>query len=105
MIPINEAQRKLISAGYVVDMQPIYRNLTILDAKYDEVKSFLTENGYMGDIIVYGKQRNEKVKKAGQNDGVEQLSTEDKKIDFVVDSTNNNSHDKDFYEQMELNFL
>ena len=104
MIPIHEAQRKLIQAGYVVDMQPKYRNLTILDAKYEEVKSFLTENGYQGDIIVYGKQRNEKVKKAGQNNGVEQLSTEDKKIDSGVDLTNNNSHDKDFYEQLELQF-
>lgn len=76
MIPMHEAQRKLIQAGFTVNTQSPYRNLTILDAKYEEVKSFLTENGYMGDIIVYGKQRNEKVKKAGQKDGVEQLSTE-----------------------------
>ena len=104
MIPIHEAQRKLISAGYVVDMQPIYRNLTILDAKYEEVKSFLTENDYHGDIIVYGKQRNEKVKKAGQKDVVEQLSTEDKKIDSEVDSSANNKRDREIYEQMELQF-
>lgn len=104
MIPMHEAQRKLISAGYVVDTQPIYRNLTILDAKYEEVKSFLTENGYMGDIIVYGKQRNEKVKKAGQKDAVEQLSTEDKKIDSGVDLTAKDKRDKDFYEQLELQF-
>lgn len=104
MIPIHEAQRKLIQAGYVVDMQPIYRNLTILDAKYEEVKSFLTENGYMGDIIVYGKQRNEKVKKAGQKDGAEQLSTEDKKIDSGVDLTAKDKRDREIYEQLELHF-
>ena len=104
MIPMHEAQRKLISAGYIVDMQPKYRNLTILDAKYDEVKSFLTENGYQGDIIVYGKKRNENVKKAGQKDAVEQLSTEGEKIVSGVDHPNNNSRDREIYEQLELQF-
>lgn len=104
MIPMHEAQRKLIQAGFTVSTQSPYRNLTILDAKYDEVKSFLTENGYVGDIIVYGKQRNEKVKKAGQKDGVEQLSTEDKKIDSGVDSSANNKRGREIYEQMELQF-
>lgn len=104
MIPMHEAQRKLISAGYIVDMQPIYRNLTILDAKYDEVKSFLVENGYQGDIIVYGKKRHENAKKAGQKDAVEQLSTEGEKIVSGVDHPKNNSRDREIYEQLELQF-
>ena len=104
MIPAHEAQRKLIQAGFTVSMQSPYRNLTILDAKYDEVKSFLTENGYQGDIIVYGKKRHENVKKAGQKDGVEQLSTEDKKIDSGVDLPNKDKRDREIYEQIELQF-
>lgn len=104
MIPMHEAQRKLIQAGFTVSTQSPYRNLTILDAKYEEVKSFLTENGYQGDIIVYGKQRDKNAKKAGQKDGVEQLSTEDKKIDSRVDLTAKYKRDKDFYEQLELQF-
>lgn len=104
MIPMHEAQRKLISAGYIVDMQPKYRNLTILDAKYDEVKSFLTENDYMGDIIVYGRKRHENVKKAGRKDGVEQLSTEDKKIDSGDRDNSNSPCDREIYQQLELQF-
>ena len=104
MIPMHEAQRRLIQEGFTVSMQSPYRNLTILDAKYEEVKSFLVENGYQGDIIVYGKKRNENAKKTGQKDEVEQLSTEDKKIDSRVDQLNNNSRDREIYEQMELNF-
>lgn len=95
---MHEAQRKLIMSGYTVNMQSPYRNLTILDAKYEEVKSFLVENGYQGDIIVYGKKRYENVKKAGQKDAVEQLSTEDKKIDSRVDHPNNNSRNREIYE-------
>lgn len=91
-------------SGFTVNMQSPYRNLTILDAKYEEVKSFLVENGYQGDIIVYGKKRHENVKKAAQKDAVEQLSTDDKKIDSRVDHPNNNSRDREIYEQMELNF-
>ena len=55
MVRINEAQRRLIEAGYTVDLQSPYRELTILDAKYDDVKAFLREKGYEGDIIVIGK--------------------------------------------------
>lgn len=104
MIQQHEAQKLLIQAGFAVDMQSPYRNLTILDAKYDEVKSFLVENGYQGDIIVYGKKRNENVKKAGQKDAVEQLSTEGEKIVSGVDHPKNNSRDREIYEQLELQF-
>lgn len=55
MVRINEAQRRLIEAGYTVDLRSPYRELTILDAKYDDVKTFLREKGYEGDIIVIGK--------------------------------------------------
>ena len=55
MIQMHEAQRRLIEAGYTVDLQSPYRELTILDAKYDDVKAFLREKGYEGDVIVIGK--------------------------------------------------
>lgn len=52
---MHEAQRRLIEAGYTVDLQSPYRELTILDAKYDDVKTFLRDKGYEGDVIVIGK--------------------------------------------------
>lgn len=55
MLQMHEAQRRLIEAGYTVYLQSPYRELTILDAKYDDVKAFLREKGYEGDIIVIGK--------------------------------------------------
>jgi hypothetical protein len=55
MTQVNEAQKRLIEAGYTVDLRSPYRELTILDAKYDDVKTFLREKGYEGDIIVIGK--------------------------------------------------
>ena len=63
MLQMHEAQRRLIEAGYTVDLQSPYRELTILDAKYDDVKAFLREKGYEGDVIVIGKLCN----KAAQN--------------------------------------
>ena len=57
MIQINEAQKRLIEAGYTVDMQSPYKELTILNAKYNEAKSFLVDIGYNGDIIVIGKKK------------------------------------------------
>lgn len=104
MISEDMARRLLLSNKYMVNMQSPYRNLTILDAKYDEVKSFLVENDYMGDIIVYGKNKDKNAKKAGQNDGVERLPTEGEKIDSGVDHPNNNSRDREIYQQMELQF-
>lgn len=62
MVRINEAQRRLIEAGYTVDLQSPYRELTILDAKYDDVKAFLREKGYEGDVIVIGKLCNKTAK-------------------------------------------
>lgn len=56
MIPMHEAQRKLIMSGYTVDMQPVYRELTILNSRYEDVKRFLTEAGYEGDIVVINKK-------------------------------------------------
>ena len=60
MIQINEAQKRLIEARYTVDMQSPYKELTILNAKYNEVKSFLVDNGYEGNIIVIGKKKTER---------------------------------------------
>lgn len=57
MIPVHEAQKKLIQAGYTVDMQSPYHELTILNAKYDDVKRFLNEQGYEGRIVVIGERR------------------------------------------------
>ena len=57
MIPMHEARSKLMRAGFSIPLQPMYKELTIMDAKYDEVKSFLKEQGYEGNIIVIGKKR------------------------------------------------
>jgi hypothetical protein len=59
MMQVNEAQKRLIEAGYTIDMQSPYKELTILNAKYNEAKSFLVDNGYNGDIIVIGKKKTE----------------------------------------------
>lgn len=56
MIPMHEAQRKLIMSGFTVDMQSPYRNLTILNSRYEDVKRFLIESGYEGDIVVIQKK-------------------------------------------------
>lgn len=58
MIQVHEAQRRLIEAGYTVNLQSPYRELTILDAKYDDVKAFLRDKGYEGNVIVIGKLYN-----------------------------------------------
>lgn len=60
MIQVHEAQRLLVEAGYEVDLQPRYKNLTILNATYKDVKRFLQEHGYDGEIIVIGKKKTEK---------------------------------------------
>ena len=57
MMQVNEAQKRLIEAGYTVDMQSPYKELTILNAKYNDVKTFLLEKGYEGNIIVIGKKK------------------------------------------------
>ena len=59
MMQVNEAQKRLIEAGYTVDMQSSYKELTILNAKYNDVKTFLLEKGYDGNIIVIGKKKTE----------------------------------------------
>ena len=53
---VNEAQKRLIEAGYTIDMQSPYKELTILNTKYNDVKTFLLEKGYDGNIIVIGKK-------------------------------------------------
>lgn len=57
MISINEAQKRLVQAGYTLDLQSPYKELTILDAYYPSVKQYLLEQGYEGNIIVIGKRK------------------------------------------------
>ena len=57
MIQVHEAQRLLVEAGYEVDLQPRYKNLTVLNASHKEVKKFLLEHGYDGDVIVIGTKK------------------------------------------------
>ena len=57
MLTIQEAQRRLIREGYVVDLKSPYRELTILNARYDDVKGFLLRNGYEGNILVIGEKK------------------------------------------------
>lgn len=77
MIPVHEAQKLLIQAGFTVDMQSPYRQLTILDAKYEDVKRFLIENGYVGDIIVIGKTKGKTSQKRTEEvDGKEEYHDE-----------------------------
>ncbi len=76
MIQVHEAQRLLVEAGYEVDLQPRYKNLTILNATYKDVKRFLQEHGYDGEIIVIGPARSrEKTRQETTSDAeYEQLS-------------------------------
>lgn len=59
MITVSEAQKKLIRNGYTVDMQPCYRELTILNSKHQEVKEFLQNEGYDGNFITIRKKGND----------------------------------------------
>jgi len=75
MIPINEAKRKLIEEGYTVSDQSPYRELLILNAKYDTVRDFLNSQGYTGDIIVLGKIKGFKADLGRPDDEVDNYTT------------------------------
>lgn len=60
MITVSEAQKKLLRNGYAIDLQSPYRELTILNAKHQEVKEFLHGNEYEGDFITIRKKNNTK---------------------------------------------
>ena len=99
MIPIREAQKLLIKAKYKVDMQCPYKELTILDAKYAEVKKFLTDNGYEGNIVVVGKKR--PTLTIEETEGIEKYPKGRKIENSVSDSTTTTQRET-FYEQLSL---
>lgn len=104
MIPVHEAQKLLIQAGYTVDMQSPYRQLTILDAKYEDVKSFLIENGYAGDIIVIGKVNGKTSQKRMKEEEGSQIYPEDIRTRNQELTTENNNESETTYEQLEFQF-
>lgn len=104
MIPVHEAQKLLIQAGYTVDMQSPYRQLTILDAKYEDVKSFLIKNGYAGDIIVIGKVKGKTNQKRAEEVEGSQMYPEDIQTRNREPTTKNNNKSETIYEQLEFQF-
>lgn len=104
MIPVHEAQKRLVMAGYAVDLQPIYRNLTIFDANYNDVREFLDREGYVGDVIVIGKVKDKTSQK--RTKGVEGKEEYPDEIKIVSGASGKGTdcNGEEIYEQMELNF-
>ena len=99
MIPVHEAQRRLIRAGFLIDMQSPFRELTILDAKYEDVKGYLREQGYEGNIVVIGKKRpTQTIEKV---EGIEKYLRARKIENSARDNTTTKQRET-FYEQMSL---
>lgn len=102
MIPVHEAQKRLIMAGYTVDLQPIYRNLTIIDAVYSDVRDFLDREGYVGDIIVIGKVNGKTSQKRTKKvEGKEEYHDEIK-IVSGASGKGTDCNGEEIYEQMKL---
>lgn len=104
MIPVHEAQKRLIMAGYTVDMQTPYRQLTILDAKYEDVKSFLIENGYVGDIIVIREIKRRSVPERTKMVEGSHMYHDDIQARNRESIIENNNESETIYEQLELKF-
>ena len=104
MMPEHEARKLLIEAGYTVDMHSPYRQLTILDAKYEDVKSFLIENGYAGDIIVIGKVNGKTSQKRTEEVEGSHMYPDDIQTRNRESITENNNESETIYEQLELQF-
>lgn len=104
MIPVHEAQKRLIMAGYTVDLQPIYRNLTILDAVYSDVRNFLDREGYVGDIIVIGKVKGKTSQKCTEEVDGSHMYPDDIQTRNREPTTKNNNKSETIYEQLELKF-
>lgn len=104
MIPVHEAQKLLIQVGYTVDMQSPYRQLTILDAKYEDVKRFLIENGYVGDIIVIGKTKGKTSQKRTKEAEGSQMYPDDTQTRNREQTTKNNNESDTIYEQLKFQF-
>ena len=105
MIPVHEAQKRLIQEGFLVDMRSPFKELTILDAKYEDVKSFLKEQGYDGNIVVIGKYRKMTERNAQISTlehGVDNLSTGAVKSDSGKNHNVNNKDEREIYEQLSL---
>lgn len=104
MIPVHEAQKRLVMAGYTVDLQPIYRNLTILDADYSDVRDFLDREGYAGDIIVIGKTKGETSQKRTKMVEGKEERTDGIKIVSGASGKGTDCNGEETYEQLELKF-
>lgn len=104
MIQQHEAQKLLIQAGFAVDMQSPYRQLTILDAKYEDVKNFLIENGYVGDIVVIREiKRRSTPERTEKAEGKEEYPDEIKIVSGASDKCTD-CNGEEIYEQMELRY-
>ena len=104
MIQQHEAHKLLIQAGFTVNMQSPYRQLTILDAKYEDVKNFLIENGYVGDIVVIREIKRRNVPERTEKvEGKEEYHDE-VKIVFGASDKCTDCNGEEIYQQMELRF-
>lgn len=104
MIQMHEAQRRLIESGYTVDLRSPYRELTILDAKYDDVKAFLREKGYEGDVIVIGKVKGKTSQKRTEEVDGSHMYPDDIQTRNREPTTKNNNKSETIYEQLEFQF-
>ena len=73
MIPMHEAQKRLISEGYTVDMHSNYREVTIINAKIKDVKQLFDDIGYEGKYVCIGEKKEQKIK-AEVSEEYEQMS-------------------------------
>lgn len=62
MIPMHEAQKRLLHAGYVCDLQSPYREVTIINAKIKDVKKFMEDIDYEGKYVCIGEKKEQKTK-------------------------------------------
>ena len=104
MIPVHEAQKRLVMAGYTVDLQPIYRNLTILDADYNDVREFLNREGYVGDVIVIGKVKDKTSQKRTKGVEGKEEYPDDIQARNRESIIENNNESETIYEQLEFQF-
>lgn len=75
MIAEIDARRQLLQAGFQIDLQCPYRELTVLNAKYKDVREFLNGIGYDGKIAVIGKLKESKGKIATLEGEVDKYTT------------------------------
>lgn len=62
MITEADAQKKLVSSGFSVDLMSPYREVTIINAKIKDVKKFMEDIDYEGKYVCIGEKKEQKTK-------------------------------------------